>query len=204
MGVLPANYTLAGALQFQTVNGNLDDMDLAALKDRPDLRAAIAGVTAAQGQHQLALADGKRNLTTTAQYTHVSASNNIGFLFSIDIPIFDRNQGEIARTAAASVQAQDVNRQTHDQVLSDVATAFEAVQQGAQVVKLYTSGYRQQAKQALSIRQYAYSHGASSLLDLLDAERTYRQTELGYRQSLATYMLAVEQLKEAVGTRSLP
>ncbi|MGH9475487.1 MAG: TolC family protein [Terriglobales bacterium] len=204
MGVLPAHFALAGTLQFQPVQGNAQDLQLLALKNRPDLQAAQAGVVAALSQHQLALADGKRDLTTTAQYTHVSAANNIGFLFSIEIPVFDRNQGEIARTAAATVQARDFERQNHDQVLADVATAFQAVQQGATVVKLYTSGYRQQAKQALDIRQYAYQRGASSLLDLLDAERTYRSTELGYRQALATYMLAVEQLKEAVGTRNLP
>lgn len=204
VGVLPANFQLAGSLHFEPLPGNLDDMKLAALQDRPDLAAARLGVTAAQSQHALALANGKRDLTTTAQYSHVAAANNIGFLFSIEIPVFDRNQGEIARTAAATTQAQDLERQTNDLVLSDVATAFAAVQQGAKVVTLYTSGYRQQAKQALDIRQYAYARGASSLLDLLDAERTYRNTELGYRQALATYMLAVEQLKEAVGTRSLP
>lgn len=204
IGVLPTNFQLAGTLQFNPVKGNLDDMKLAALQDRPDLAAARLGVTAAHSQHTLALANGKRNLTTTAQYTHVAATNNIGFLFNIEIPVFDRNQGEIARTAAAATQAQDVEHQTNDLVLSDVATAFAAVQQGSKVVNLYTSGYRQQAKQALDIRQYAYARGASSLLDLLDAERTYRSTELGYRQALATYMLAVEQLQEAVGTRSLP
>lgn len=89
-------------------------------------------------------------------------------------------------------------------MLTDVATAYAAVQQGGHVVDLYTSGYRNQAQQALQIRQYSYSRGASSLLELLDAERTFRATETGYRQALAAYMLAVEQLKEAVGTRTLP
>jgi cobalt-zinc-cadmium efflux system outer membrane protein len=201
---LPANFTLVGDLAFRPVGGNLDDMKLLALQHRPDLAAARLAVTAAESQHKLAQADGKRDLTTTAQYSHLSAANNMGFLFNIEIPIFDRNQGEIARTAAATTQAKDVAQQTSDQVMTDVGTAFAAVQQGSQVVGLYTSGYRQQAKQALDIRQYAYQKGASSLLDLLDAERTYRNTELGYRQALAAYMLAVEQLKEAVGTRSLP
>jgi cobalt-zinc-cadmium efflux system outer membrane protein len=179
-------------------------MKLLALQHRPDLAAARLAVTAAESQHKLAQADGKRDLTTTAQYSHLSSANNMGFLFNIEIPIFDRNQGEIARTVAATTQAKDLAQQTSDQVLTDVGTAFEAVRQGSDVVGLYTSGYRTQAKQALDIRQYAYQKGASSLLDLLDAERTYRSTELGYRQALATYMLAVEQLKEAVGTRSLP
>jgi outer membrane protein, heavy metal efflux system len=42
------------------------------------------------------------------------------------------------------------------------------------------------------------------LLDFLDAERSYRATQLAYRQALAAYLLAVEQLREAVGVRDLP
>src|ERR1035441_6749851 len=46
--------------------------------------------------------------------------------------------------------------------------------------------------------------GAASVLDFLDAERSYRATQLAYRQALSSYMTALEQLKEAVGTRNLP
>ena len=46
--------------------------------------------------------------------------------------------------------------------------------------------------------------GAATLLDFLDAERSYRATQLAYRQALAAYMLSLEQLRQAVGTRSLP
>ena len=53
------------------------------------------------------------------------------------------------------------------------------------------------------ISQFAYARGAASLLDLLDAERSYRATELAYRQALVGHMLAVEQLKETIGTRKL-
>ena len=42
------------------------------------------------------------------------------------------------------------------------------------------------------------------VLDFLDAERSYRATQLAYRQALATYMVALEQLRQAVGTRNLP
>ena len=201
---VPVNYGVIGSLSYQPVHGNLDDMKNLALHDRPDLIAAQRAVTAAASQHRLAQADGKRDLTLSFQYSHTGAINTGGGLFSIEIPIFDRNQGEIARTVAATVQAQDTLRQVTEQVLTDVTTAFEAVRQDSQIVKLYTSGYRRQAQEVLAIRRYSYRRGATTLLDLLDAERTYRSTELGYRQALANYMLALEQLKEAVGTRTLP
>lgn len=201
---LPVNFQVSGDLDFQALHGNEDDFKALALKDRPDLRAAQQGITAAQSQHRLAQADGKRPLTTTFQYSHVGALNDAGFLFNMEIPLFDRNQGEIARTAAATTQAQDQERVTSEQVLTDVATAYEATQQGAQVVGLYTSGYRAQAKQALDIRQYSYQRGASSLLDLLDAERTYRATQLAFRQALAAYMSSVSQINFVVGKQVMP
>jgi cobalt-zinc-cadmium efflux system outer membrane protein len=61
----------------------------------------------------------------------------------------------------------------------------------------------QQPSRSLEITHFSYEHGAASLLDFLDAERSYRSTELGYRQALATYMTALEQLRQAVGTRDL-
>ena len=73
-----------------------------------------------------------------------------------------------------------------------------------QIVTLYRSGYLDSRKRIRDISQYAYQRGAASLLDFLDAERSYRATELAYRQSLAAYLMAVEQLREAVGTRNLP
>jgi cobalt-zinc-cadmium efflux system outer membrane protein len=54
------------------------------------------------------------------------------------------------------------------------------------------------------ISEYAYRRGAASLLDFLDAERSYRATQLAWRQTIAAYLTALEQLREAVGTRSLP
>jgi outer membrane protein, heavy metal efflux system len=71
-------------------------------------------------------------------------------------------------------------------------------------VQLYMSGYLKQAQDSRDIAEYAYKKGAASLLDFLDAERSYRATELAYRQALASYLTALEQLKEAVGTRNLP
>jgi len=72
------------------------------------------------------------------------------------------------------------------------------------VVQLYRSGYLDESRLSREISEYAYKRGAASLLDFLDAERSYRATQLAYRQSLASYMLAVEQLREATGTRNLP
>lgn len=198
-----ADYDVAGELAYTPLHVNQEDLQLRAMQQRPDLMAAQQGVTLAQSQYKLQKANGKRDLITTFDYTHVSALNSLGFTMNIEIPIFDRNQGEIARSHYAIGQAQETASEASEQVITDVANAYQAVQTASEVVNLYTSGYLKQAQDSRDISEYAYRRGAASLLDFLDAERSYRSTQLAYRQALATYMSALETLRQAVGTRNL-
>lgn len=201
---VPANYDVSGDLSYQPLKASLEDLQMRAMRERPDFRAAELGITAAQSQIRLAQANAKVDVTGTFDYTHVSAENTAAFFVNFPLAIFDRNQGEIARTRYAFGQAQEQQQAASDTVLSDVANAFEAVRSNDEVVQLYTSGYLKQAQDSRDISQYAYKRGAASLLDYLDAERSYRSIQLAYRQALASYMTSLEQLKEAVGTRNLP
>lgn len=201
---VPANYDVAEEMTYAPLNLNLDDLRNEALKSRPDLLGAKAGVKAAQSQIALAKANSKVDLTTSVTYSHLAGQNTLGALFSIPLPVFDRNQGEIARTRYAYTQAQEQADAASDAVLTDVRNNYEAVQTNQQIVQLYLSGYLKQAKDSRDISEYAYKRGAASLLDYLDAERSYRSTQLAYRLALANYLLSVEQLKQSVGVRNLP
>lgn len=59
--------------------------------------------------------------------------------------------------------------------------------------------YIERSQKSHDISEYAYQRGAASPLDFLDAERSYRATQLSYRQALASYLLALEQLREVTG-----
>ena len=103
----------------------------------------------------------------------------------------------------AVAQSKFQQKAAEQQVLTDVRNAYEGLRSGEEVVQLYGKGYFDQATQSLEITRLSYEHGAASLLDFLDAERSYRTTEVGYRQALATYMSSLEQLRQAVGSREL-
>jgi outer membrane protein, heavy metal efflux system len=201
---VPADYDVVGDLAYQPLNAHMEDLQARALRERPDFRAAELGITAAQSQIGLAKANSKVDVNGTYDFTHVSGENTASLFANFELPIFNRNQGEIARTKHALTQAQEQEQSASDTVLSDVANAYEAVKSNDEVVQLYTSGYLKQAQDSRDISEYAYKRGAASLLDFLDAERSYRSTQLAYRQALASYMTAIEQLKEALGTRNLP
>lgn len=201
---VPTDFDVVGDLAFQPLKGRVEDFQVTALRERPDLRASQLGVTAAQSQIQLAEANAKVDVNGTYDFSHVSGQSTASIFVSFDLPIFNRNQGEIARTRYALTQAQLQDLAANDTVMTDVLNAYEAVRSNEQVLRLYISGYLKEAQESRDINEYAYKRGAASLLDYLDAERSYRSVQLAYRQSLASYMTAVEQLKEAVGTRNLP
>jgi len=201
---VPENYEVVGDLKYTPVKLGKDDLKALALRQRADVRAAQLGVTAAESQLALAQANGKRDVTASINYSHVAATSSASLFGNIEIPVFDRNQGEIARTRYAVGQSQELSSEQASLALTDVENSYEALHTNDEVVQLYESGYLKESQDSRDISQYAYQRGAASLLDFLDAERSYRATQLAYRQALASYMMSFEQLRQAVGTWRLP
>ena len=201
---VPDDYDVQGTLEYQPVHADVASLKTLAAMNRPDLRAAQLGVTAAESQLALQKANGKVDITGTFNYTHTAGVNSGAFYYNMPLPIFDRNQGEIQRAQFAIAQAQEQASETAQQVSTDVISAYANLQTNDQIIQLYQGGYVDQAKESRDISEYAYQKGAASLLDYLDAERTYRANQLAYRQALASYMLALEQMRQAVGARNLP
>lgn len=200
---VPADYDVAGDFEYRPLVVTLDELQAKALQNRPDLRAAVLGVNAANSQYALAKANGKQDPTISANYSHVNGLSAATWSFSIPLAIFDRNQGNIAQTRIAIRQAEEQQKAAGGQVLTDVRDAYEALQESARIAQLFRSSYLEVAQRSRDISEYAYRRGALALLDFLDAERSYRATQLAYRQAVAAYLLAVEQLRQAVGSRTL-
>jgi cobalt-zinc-cadmium efflux system outer membrane protein len=201
---VPDDYDVQGTLDYQPVHADMTGLKSLAALNRPDLRAAQQAVVAAESQLALQKANGKWDFNGTFNYTHTAGSNSGAFFYNMPLQFFNRNQGEIQRASYGITQAQQQASETTQQVSTDVVQAYETLRTNDQIVQLYQGGYVDEAKQSRDISAYAYQKGAASLLDYLDAERTYRANQLAYRQALANYMLALEQVRQAVGTRNLP
>ncbi len=138
---VPDNFDVEGDLDYQPVHAGLEDLKTLAMRTRPDLLAAQQSVIAARSQELLAEANGKRDLGASFNYSHVAATNTGAFFFNIQLPIFDRNQGEIARTRYAITQSQELASEATEQVMSDVVDAYEALRTNDQIIQLYRGGY---------------------------------------------------------------
>ncbi len=215
LGLIQAKATLRQLLGYQSVADEFDvsgelvhkkhvlqleELQKQALASRPDLQAAHSGVTLANDTVSLAYGNKVKDWTWSTDYTNQNFGiNGVGLSLSFDLPVHDRNQGEIARSKAAVTQAQETESSAQVGVLTDVVNAFYGLNTGEEVVALFEGGYLDQATQSRDISTYGYQRGAATILDVLDAERSYRATQLAYRQAVATQMIAAEQVNLVVG-----
>lgn len=196
------NFDIAGSLAHKKQIVMLEELQKQALANRPDLMAAQSNVKAASDTVSLAYANRVKDFTWSGDYTNQNFGiNGVGAGLSFDLPIHDRNQGEIARSQVAVRQNVETEKSTEVGVMTDVVNAYYGLQTNDQIASLYEGGYLEQATQSRDISTYAYQRGAATILDVLEAERSYRATELGYRQAVAAYMLAAEQVNMAVGSQ---
>jgi cobalt-zinc-cadmium efflux system outer membrane protein len=220
LGLVQARVTLRQLLGYQSVTDDFDvkgtlvhtkpsvtmaDLEKKALESRPDLQAAHTGVALANDTVSLAFGNRARDWSWGGDYSFQSPSQaGLGLSFGIDLPIHDRNQGEIARSQATVRQSIETEASTKVGVQADMVNAYYGLQSNEEIVNLYESGYLKQASDSRDISTYAFQRGAATILDVLDAERSYRATQLAYRQALAAQMIAMEQVNEAAGAQVIP
>jgi outer membrane protein, heavy metal efflux system len=193
------DFDVLGELEFKEVPLDRTALRRAALDNRPDLRASEADRERARADHRLTRANAWWDVTPQIEYQRIGPDNTVGFGFSIPLRVFDRNQGEIARTKAEIQRVDAVREATALQVLAAVETDFAtAATQRNRVLRL-RDVYLPKATRTRDTVDYAYRRGGASLVDFLDAQRSYRETALAHLQALGAYLSAVYQLEADVG-----
>jgi cobalt-zinc-cadmium efflux system outer membrane protein len=205
-GNVPATFDVAGDLTHRPISVTLDALTQDALASRPDLQSAEASLKLATDDVTLALSNRARDVNGNVNYSRnaIGPDSVLGVGVAFDLKVHDQNQGNIAHARIAVDQAKETEASTRAGVLTDVEGAFAQYQTNDQILTLFESGYLDQAKESLDIATYVFQRGAGSLLDLLNAERTYRSTELAYRQALAAYVTSLFQINFVVGRQVVP
>jgi len=188
----------------------LDELHTVALATRPDLQAAAQSVNKAQTDYRLAYANGSADTTFGMWWTHNPSFNNpydyntIGANVSIPLRIFDRNQGEKARTQLDISRAQRLRDANEVQVFSDVDSAYATLTSNLELVRRYKLNYLTRAAKVRDTIAFSYQRGGASLLDFLNAQGDYRTVRLNYLNLVGSFMTAANQLNLAVGREVIP
>jgi cobalt-zinc-cadmium efflux system outer membrane protein len=202
-------FDVTGAFEFTEPAITLEELRRAALANRPDLRAALQAVDKAKTDHRLAVANGSADPTVSVWWTHNPSFNNpydyntLGASVNVPLRIFDRNQGEKARTELDIQRNERLEDAAEAQVFNDVDSAFATLNGNLVLLRQYKAKYLDQATRVRETVSFAYQHGGASLLDFLNAQSDYRSVQLNYLNLVGAYMTAASQLNMAVGTEVL-
>ncbi|MGB2632462.1 MAG: TolC family protein [Candidatus Acidiferrum sp.] len=207
-------FDVLGLYEFADQLPPLDQFRQIAQDNRPDLKAAVQAVDKANTDHKLAVANGSTDPTITvdAGFPTISEAylsyqpplrEYVGVGVGIPLRIFDRNQGEKTRTQLDIDRNQKLLDAAQAQVFSDVDSAYATVNSNLILLRPYKSQYLEQAARVRDTIKFSYEHGGASLLDFLDAQKEYRDTELNYLNLIGSYLIAAGQLNLAVGREVL-
>lgn len=198
------DFDIAGDLVPPPVTGGLTSLEQTALANRPDYKAAQSAVNVADANVKLAYANGTTDPTLEGEYDHSGTLSSYGFYVSVPLRIFDRNQGnkDTAKYVAQGSRFSEVA--VRNQVYSDVDQAWIAYTTAKVLSDRYNQHYLQEAKDILSIAQYAYQHGGIALLDYLNAVQDDRNTTLNALNAYAQTWMAIHQLSYTTASEVIP
>jgi outer membrane protein, heavy metal efflux system len=198
-------FDVTGRYDFSEELKPLEEYRNVALAARPDLKVAAQNVDLAKITHDLAVSNGSTDPTWSVWWTHNPSFNNpydyntIGASVSIPLRIFDRNQGEKARTQVDIGRNQRLRDAAEAQVFNDVDSAYWTLVQNVNLLKPYKAKYLKMAADVRDKVEFSYHNGGNSLLDYLDAEKSYRDVRLAYLNLIGAYLATAAQMNMATG-----
>jgi cobalt-zinc-cadmium efflux system outer membrane protein len=186
----PEPIAVAGELRRDTQPVALDVVRRRALARRPDIEALRGDQARSTAEVRLQLAQGKVDYTVSGEFhrqraPHDIAGNEYGVYLSAPIPIFNRNQGEVARARQEQQQIEAKIRALEAEVINEVEAAYEAYAASRDVVESIETQMLAQARDVRATTEYSYRRGEASFVEFLDAVRAFNETMLGYNDARA-------------------
>ncbi|MCC6966983.1 MAG: TolC family protein [Nitrospira sp.] len=199
-GTLGKDFSVQGDFDKPKPGLNADGLVVQALEQHPAVRRVSK--LAEQADHTLRFEREARmpNVSVIGSYHREAGDESLTAGLAVPLPLWYRRQGEIQSALGAKHRA-DAERLRAQQELEQAITQHaQEVRTAQEQLQVFETGLLKQAEQTLTVARTSFRHGAASLLDVLDAQRVYRQTQLEYAQVRADLSIALARLERALGT----
>ncbi|UOA10010.1 TolC family protein [Methylobacter sp. S3L5C] len=190
--------------EVNNIGQNLSKEDLIgkALQQRPDLQGDKLRAEQADRQLELARRLKYPDVTVTGGYAHDPSNNalNTGFVgVSVPLPLFYQYQGEADKAAVNLSQSRLVAEQTELVIRSDVIGALATWNSAKKIVQRFRDGLLDDALAVRNSSELAYSKGATSVLDFIEAQRSYKNVMRDYYAAEINRANAYYDLEKSLG-----
>src|SRR5579871_557591 len=191
---------VTGTYDFPDRIAGLEEFRQTAAGSRPDLKAAVQSIDKAKTDNRLAWANGSADPAFGVDFArNPPIPVYLGFSVTVPLRIFDRNQGEKAKTLLDINRNQRLRDATLAQVFNDVDSAYATINSNLTLLKTYKANYLQRAIKVRDTILFSYQNGGASLLDFLQAQQDYRSVRVNYLNLIGSYLSSAAQMNLAVG-----
>lgn len=199
----PGTIDVTGGLRSDVPPLMYAQLKESALADRPDLQALRRDQSRAAAELRLQIAHSKVDYTLGTEYRRQQGvngkGNSLGFFFSADLPVFNRNQGEIERARQEQGQIEIRVRALAAAIENELETAHSQFQTSRELLVEIEGTMLAQARDVRDITEFSYQRGDASLLALLDAQRAFNETMEAYNEARAEYAKSLYLLDAVSG-----
>jgi cobalt-zinc-cadmium efflux system outer membrane protein len=118
---------------------------------------------------------------------------------SFPLPLWNRKGGEVAKAAAMKGLADSELQLLKQDLTAKLTAQYSLYETARRQVQSFQANILKEAATSLRVAQFAYEHGETSLLELLDSRRVYRATEEEYYKAMLDYRLARVEIWRLTG-----
>ncbi|MDL2255477.1 TolC family protein [Parabacteroides sp. OttesenSCG-928-K15] len=201
--------SIAGELVYSKRDFNLQELIVVAQNNRADLQAAIKSKEMSQNNLRLAKANRAIDLglsiggsySSTVRNEIAPAPSFKGITVGISIPLkfSNTNKGELRAAQFAAKQSELEYEAIELQISSEVIQAYNKYVISCRQVEQFNSSLLNDAETILTKKMYSYERGETSILEVLNAQRTYNDVQTTYSETLYSCMVAWVELERACG-----
>ncbi|WHZ14316.1 MAG: CzcABC family efflux RND transporter, outer membrane protein [Nitrospira sp.] len=198
-GSLGKQFSIQGEFQVPPQPVDPEALATQAIEQHPTLRRLTK--LAEQAHHTLRLERESRipNVTVVGSYHREAGDESLTAGLSVPLPLWYRRQGEIQTALGAKHRADAERLRVQNELEQALIQHAQEVRTAQDQLRVFETGLLKQAEQTLTLARTSFRHGAASLLDVLDAQRVYRQTLLEYAQVRADLSIALARLERSLG-----
>lgn len=179
---------------------SLAELGRLAIRNRPDLKAALTEERRTDTETRLQRAMRSPNVTVGAGYKRNGPDNSLVFGITVPLRIFNRNQGGVLRAEAERRRATHFAAAVRKRIELDLQKAYNGVEINRRRVEYIETQHLKKAEEANTVTLAAYRLGGATLIDYLDAARRYSDTVRNYNQALYDERISLYELANAIGT----
>ncbi|MGC9120514.1 MAG: TolC family protein [Sulfurihydrogenibium sp.] len=178
---------------------DIDSLIEKAIEKRYDVKSSKVNVEASQLQVDLNKAMAIPNVTVGLEFDGVAEKYQfLGVGFSVPIPIFDRNQGEILKSKINLIQSKILYEKTIEQAKTEIRQLYYSLKSKESIMNEYKSKY-EDVKKLKENTEKAFALRGINVLTLLDTYKLFREFQKSYTQAKIDYYTVLYQLKLATG-----